>query len=78
MTIEGAPTWKAIVDAADDHQAGLIVRGSRGRAGLGGRLAGSVAGAVAFRARQPVLIVGDRGGANDALRTETSPGPARR
>jgi nucleotide-binding universal stress UspA family protein/MFS family permease len=74
MAIEGAPTWKAIVDAADDHQAGLIVLGSHGRAGLGGRLAGSVAGAVASRAHQPVLIVRERGGADGGLGPETSPG----
>ena len=57
MAIEGTPTWKAIVDAADQNRAGLIVLGSRGRAGLGGRLAAGVPSAVASRAHQPVLIV---------------------
>jgi nucleotide-binding universal stress UspA family protein len=60
--VEGTPTWKAIVDTADDHQASLIVLGSRGRAGLG-LVAGSVAGAVASRSLRPVLIVGGRDGA---------------
>src|SRR5215831_4707804 len=60
--VEGTPTWKAIVDTADDHQASLIVLGSRGRAGLG-LVAGSVAGAVASRSLRPVLIVRGRDGA---------------
>jgi nucleotide-binding universal stress UspA family protein/MFS family permease len=61
MAVEGTPNWKAILEAADDHQASLVVLGSRGRAGLGGRLAGSAASAVASHARQPVLIVHDQG-----------------
>ena len=32
---EGAPAWKAIMDAADDHSASLIVLGSRRHGGLG-------------------------------------------
>jgi nucleotide-binding universal stress UspA family protein len=60
--VEGTPTWKAIVDTADDHQASLIVLGSRGRAGLG-LVAGSVAGAVASRSSRPVFIVRGRDGA---------------
>jgi nucleotide-binding universal stress UspA family protein len=60
--VEGTPTWKAIVDTADDHQASLIVLGSRGRAGLG-FAAGSVAGAVASRSLRPVFIVHGRDGA---------------
>jgi nucleotide-binding universal stress UspA family protein len=56
--VQGTPIWKAIVDTADDHQASLIVLGSRGRAGLG-LVSGSVAGAVASRSPRPVLIVRD-------------------
>jgi nucleotide-binding universal stress UspA family protein len=41
MAVEGTPTRKAITDAADDHDASLIVIGSRGGSGLGGRQAGS-------------------------------------
>jgi nucleotide-binding universal stress UspA family protein len=47
------------MDAGDDQDASLIILGSRGRAGLGGLLVGSVAGAVAARSRRPVLIVHD-------------------
>jgi nucleotide-binding universal stress UspA family protein len=56
--VQGTPTWKAIIDTADEHQASLIVLGSRGRA-TPGLLAGSVAGAVASRSPWPVLIVRD-------------------
>jgi nucleotide-binding universal stress UspA family protein/MFS family permease len=59
IAVEGTPTSKAIMDAADDHHASLIVLGSRGRAGLGGLLVGSAAGAVAAHSRRPVLIVHD-------------------
>jgi nucleotide-binding universal stress UspA family protein len=54
---ESAPTWKGIVDAADEHDASLIVLGSHGRTGLAGVLLGSVAEAVAAHSRRSVLIV---------------------
>jgi nucleotide-binding universal stress UspA family protein len=54
---ETAPTWKGIVDAADEHDASLIVLGSHGRTGLAGVLLGSVAEAVAAHSRRSVLIV---------------------
>ncbi len=59
QAVEGTPPWKAIMDAASQNNASLIVLGSRGRAGLGGLVVGSVAGAVAARSRVPVLIVHD-------------------
>jgi len=71
--VEGTPTWKAIVDTADDQDASLIVLGSRGRAGLGGLLVGSVASAVASHSQRPVLIVHDRGGADAATPGTSSP-----
>ena len=54
---EAAPTWKGIVQAADEHDASLIVLGSHGRTGLAGVLIGSVAEAVAAHSRRSVLIV---------------------
>ena len=36
MAAEAAPTWRGIVDAADQHDASLIVLGSHGRSGLAG------------------------------------------
>ena len=55
--VEGAPSWKGIVKAAEEHDASLIVLGSHGRSGLAGVLIGSVAEAVAGHSKRPVLIV---------------------
>jgi nucleotide-binding universal stress UspA family protein len=57
MAAEAAPTWKGIIEAADEHDASLIVLGSHGRSGLVGAVVGSVAGAVAAHSRRSVLIV---------------------
>jgi nucleotide-binding universal stress UspA family protein len=55
--LEATPSWKGIVDFADQREASLIVLGSHGRSGLAGALVGSVAGAVASHSRRSVLIV---------------------
>ena len=60
MAAEAAPTWKGVVDAADEHDASLIVLGSHGRSGLAGAVVGSVASAVAAHSRRSVLIVHHR------------------
>jgi nucleotide-binding universal stress UspA family protein len=57
LEAEAAPTWKGIVQAADEHDASLIVLGSHGRTGLAGVLLGSVAEAVAAHSQRSVLIV---------------------
>jgi len=57
IAAEGAPTWKGVIDAADEHDTSLIVLGSHGRSGLTGVVVGSVAGAVAAHSRRSVLIV---------------------
>ncbi len=54
--IEAAPTWKGIVNVAEDHDCSLIVIGSHGRTGLAGVLIGSVAEAVAAHSPRSVLI----------------------
>jgi nucleotide-binding universal stress UspA family protein len=56
LAIEAAPTWKGIVELANDHDASLIVLGSHGRTGLADVLLGSVAGAVAAHTNRSVLI----------------------
>jgi nucleotide-binding universal stress UspA family protein len=56
MAVEGAPTWRAIVELADEHDASVIVLGSHGRSGLADALLGSVAGAVAAHSKRTVLI----------------------
>jgi nucleotide-binding universal stress UspA family protein len=53
----GAPTWQAIVDAAEEVDAGVIVIGSRGLTGVRELFEGSVSHEVAGHSRRPVLIV---------------------
>jgi nucleotide-binding universal stress UspA family protein len=55
--VEAAPTWKGIVDAAEEHAASLIVLGPHRRNGLLGHLQGSVAAAVVAHTTTPVLII---------------------
>jgi nucleotide-binding universal stress UspA family protein len=74
QTVQGTPAGKAVIDAADGHNASLIVLGSHGRAGLGGRIAGSVAADVACHSHRPVLIVHDHDGGDD--RALEPPAPA--
>ncbi|KWX23927.1 MFS transporter [Mycolicibacterium wolinskyi] len=57
VAVEGAPTWKGIVKAADEHSASLIVIGPHRRSGLLGHLEGSVAAAVVAHATTPVLVI---------------------
>jgi nucleotide-binding universal stress UspA family protein len=57
IAIQGAPTWKGIVEVAEEQGANLIVLGSHQRSGLRGHLLGSVAAAVAAHSTSAVLIV---------------------
>jgi nucleotide-binding universal stress UspA family protein len=57
IAIEAAPTWKGLVEVAEEHGASLIVLGSHRRSGLAGRLLGSVAAAVVAHSKSSVLIV---------------------
>jgi nucleotide-binding universal stress UspA family protein len=50
-------TAHAILRVADEHDAGLIVMGSRGLGGVRALFLGSVSQAVVHRARRPVLVV---------------------
>jgi nucleotide-binding universal stress UspA family protein len=56
---DDSPVWRAVVDAAEAHDAALVVLGSHGRSGLAQVLLGSVSTAVAHHSRRPVLIVRD-------------------
>lgn len=55
--IQAAPTWKGIVEVADQRNASLIVLGSHGRSGFAGHIFGSVATTVAGHCGRSVLIV---------------------
>ncbi|MCU1490587.1 MAG: hypothetical protein JWM85_1992 [Acidimicrobiaceae bacterium] len=57
LAVEAAPTWRGIVESANEHHASLIVIGSHRRSGLAGHLLGSVAAAVVAHASSSVLVV---------------------
>ncbi|HTA36397.1 MAG TPA: universal stress protein [Solirubrobacteraceae bacterium] len=57
VAIAAAPTWKGIVEVAEQREASLIVLGAHRRSGLAGHLLGSVSAAVLAHAAPPVLIV---------------------
>jgi nucleotide-binding universal stress UspA family protein len=53
---EADSAWKAILGAAEETGAGIIVLGSHGRGTVGSAVLGSVATAVAHHAHLPVMI----------------------
>jgi nucleotide-binding universal stress UspA family protein len=53
----GDRIWRTIVDAADEHDASIVVMGSHGRTGIGLALMGSVAADVVRHTARPVMIV---------------------
>jgi nucleotide-binding universal stress UspA family protein len=57
VSARGEPTWRRIVEAADDVGASVIVLGSHGRSGLSAVIMGSVAEAVSRHTDRTVLIV---------------------
>jgi nucleotide-binding universal stress UspA family protein/MFS family permease len=73
LAVEGSPAWKAVIETAQQHDVSLIVLGSHRHAGLGGLVAGSVAGDVVARSPRPVLIVRDHGGADGHDASQPSP-----
>jgi nucleotide-binding universal stress UspA family protein len=60
VAVKAAPTWKGIVEAAEEHAATLIVLGSHRRRGLVGHILGSVSAAVVAHSASSVLIVQQR------------------
>jgi nucleotide-binding universal stress UspA family protein len=55
--------WHAIVEVAQDHDAALIVMGSRGLTGVRSALMGSVSSAVVHHSDLPTLVIHRRDGA---------------
>jgi nucleotide-binding universal stress UspA family protein len=60
LVVEAAPTWKGIVNVAEEHQVSLIVLGSHRRGGIIGHLLGSVTAAVVTHSEVSVLVVHQR------------------
>jgi nucleotide-binding universal stress UspA family protein len=54
---DSATVWRAVLAAADEADAELIVLGSRGRSGVASMLLGSVSYGVVHNSTRPVLIV---------------------
>jgi nucleotide-binding universal stress UspA family protein len=57
MAVEAAPTWKGIVEVAEERRVSLIVLGPHRRSGLIGHLQGSVSAAVVAHSGASVLLV---------------------
>jgi nucleotide-binding universal stress UspA family protein len=57
VAIRAAPTWKGIIEVAEERKASLIVLGSHRRSGLAGHLLGSVAAALVSHSMSSVLVV---------------------
>jgi nucleotide-binding universal stress UspA family protein len=68
LAVQGTPADKGINEAAEDHDASLIVLGAHRRTGLGGLVAGSVAAEVAAHSQRAVMIVHDTDGDGDHTR----------
>jgi nucleotide-binding universal stress UspA family protein len=60
IAAQAAPTWKGIIESAEEHDASLIVLGSHRRSGIAGHLLGSVAAAVVAHSTTSVLVVHER------------------
>ena len=50
-------TWRTLLEAADEHDASVIVTGAHGLSGLGRLVLGSVSTAVLNHSERPVLVV---------------------
>lgn len=57
LAVQAAPTWKGIVEVAEQRRPSLIVLGPHGRSGIAGRLFGSVTAAVLAHCEFSVLAV---------------------
>jgi nucleotide-binding universal stress UspA family protein/MFS family permease len=68
LAVQGTPADKGINEAAEDHDASLIVLGAHRRSGLGGLVAGSVAAEVAAHSQRAVMIVHEQDGDGDHAR----------
>jgi nucleotide-binding universal stress UspA family protein len=56
LVVQGAPTWRRLVDTAEERGASIIVIGSHGRSGVAYMAMGSVATSVAHHSKIPVMV----------------------
>jgi nucleotide-binding universal stress UspA family protein len=54
---EGRKTWRTLLEAAEQHQASLIVAGAHGLSGVGRALLGSVSTGLLHHSHLPVLVI---------------------
>ena len=54
---EGRKTWRTLLEAAEHHQASLIVAGAHGMSGIGRAVLGSVSTGLVHHSHVPVLVV---------------------
>lgn len=54
---ERRKTWCTVLEAADRHDASVVVAGAHGLSGIGRMLSGSVSTALVHHSRRPVLVV---------------------
>ncbi|HEX6582392.1 MAG TPA: universal stress protein [Thermoleophilaceae bacterium] len=56
---ERRKTWRTLLEAADQHDAAVVVTGAHGLSGVGRLVLGSVSTAVLNHSQRPVLVVPD-------------------
>jgi nucleotide-binding universal stress UspA family protein len=57
LAVEAAPTWRGILETAEQHHASLIVLGSHRHSGLVGHFHGNLAASVIAHSTASVLVV---------------------
>jgi nucleotide-binding universal stress UspA family protein len=63
-TRERRKTWRTLLEAADQHDASVVVTGAHGVSGVGRVVLGSVSTAVVNHSERPVLVVPGRAPSN--------------
>jgi nucleotide-binding universal stress UspA family protein len=72
LTAERSPTWKGIIETAEEYRVSLIVIGAHRHTGLVGHLLGSVTAAVVSHAACSVLVVHQESSTNHEHKQSTA------
>lgn len=75
-TVQAAPTWRGLVEVAEQQQARLIVIGSHRTDGVLGRMFGSAATATASHFEHSVMVIERRGAGAQARSGRRAAAPA--